>query len=374
VKHVLVLCEFATRSGGENSLLTLLPRLAADCRITVAAPADGPLVVALGELGIDHVCWDVRDTQGDRLPNQQVEQALLKLVSATGPDIVHANSLSMSRVLGRVRAQLPCASIGHLRDMLNLSNKALSDIACLDRVLAVSHATREWFIERGLPAERVVTVYNGVDLERFTPGIPDGSLAAELELPEESLLLGAIGQIVQRKGWSQLLTAVASCFSRHPGPQLVIVGDRWSGKQEAVEYEQQLLQQANRPPLANRVHWLGYRHDVAQLLPQFSVLVHAARQEPLGRVLLESAACGVPVIATECGGTREIFPAQSDGAVLVEVDNESQLAEAIGRLLSDPELRQQLGRAGRSNAESRFSADQAARILLENYQGLEIKA
>ena len=135
-------------------------------------------------------------------------------------------------------------------------------------------------------------------------------------------------------------------------------------------YEQQLRDQASRSPLAGRVHWLGYRDDVARLLPQFTLLVHAARQEPLGRVLLEAAACGVPVVATDVGGTREIFPSPADGALLVEADDSAGLASAIDRLLADSELQQQLGRGGRSTAERRFCVTRAADVLAEQYQQL----
>jgi glycosyltransferase involved in cell wall biosynthesis len=368
VKQILVLCEFATRSGGENSLLAVLPRLASDFQLAVAAPASGPLVTALGEQGIEHVCWDVQGPDGRRLDPLQLEESLLQLVTDRRPDILHANSLSMSRLAGRCGASLDCRTIGHLRDMLNLSGRAIGDIARLDRVLAVSDATGQWFIERGLPASRLVTVYNGVDLERFAPRPSDGSLAGELNIPAHAPLLGSIGQLVQRKGCHQLLGAVATTFASDPDPHLVILGDRWSIKQEAVLYEQQLRELASTPPLAGRVHWLGYRDDVARLLPQFTLLVHAARQEPLGRVLLEAAACGVPVVATDVGGTREIFPLQTDGALLVESDDSAELASAIDRLLADSELQQQLGRGSRVTAERRFCVTRAAAALAEQYQ------
>ena len=370
MKQVLVLCEFSTRSGGENSLLAVLPQLAADYQLTVASPAKGPLVEALNEKGIQHVRWDVRGQDGNRLSAPALEQSLRQLVREMKPDLLHANSLSMSRLAGRYSEFLDCATLGHLRDMLNLSATAIQEIARLDQVLAVSNATRNWFLERGLPESRLATVYNGVDLDLFQPTESDGSLAKELNISPGSPILGAIGQLVQRKGWHQLLEAVAVSFASHPDSQLVIIGDRWSRKEEAVLYEKQLRDQASRPPLAGRVHWLGYREDVARLLPQFTLLVHAARQEPLGRVLLEAAACGVAVVATDVGGTREIFPLQTDGALLVKKDDCAELASAMDRVLADSTLQQELGRGGRVNAEGRFCLPRAAAALAEQYQQL----
>ncbi len=370
MKQILVLCEFATRSGGENSLLAVLPRLASEFQLAVAAPASGPLVTALGELGIEHLCWDVRGQDGKRRSPLELEESLSQLVIQRRPDLLHANSLSMSRLVGRCQALLECPTVGHLRDMLNLSRTALRDIACLDRVLAVSDATRQWFIERELPAAHLFTVHNGVDLECFRPATPGARLTDELDIPADAPLLGAVGQLVQRKGWRQMLDAVATVFDSNPDPHLVIIGDRWSLKQEAVLYEEQLRRQASRLPLAGRVHWLGYREDVSHLLPQFTMLLHTSRQEPLGRVLLEAAASGIPVVATDVGGTAEIFPAETDGALLVNLDNHQQLANAIRRLLGDEELQQQLGRGGRLRAELCFSIPQAAEALASHYRQL----
>jgi glycosyltransferase involved in cell wall biosynthesis len=102
-------------------------------------------------------------------------------------------------------------------------------------------------------------------------------------------------------------------------------------------------------------------------MPECDLLVHAARQEPLGRVLLEAAACGLPVVATDVGGTREIFPTEQDGAVLVPVDDDAAMAEAICGLLSDDEQQQRLGTAGRRRAEVAFDIRRTAPMLVEQY-------
>jgi glycosyltransferase involved in cell wall biosynthesis len=367
MKRLLYLCEFATRSGGENSLLSLLPLLAERYDVSVAAPAGGALAAALEKLGIRHHNWQTRDANGQRRDEVQLREDVLELVQAAEPDLLHANSLSMSRLAGRYRQDLDCPVVAHLRDMLNLSATAIQDIARCDRVLAVSAATREWFVERGMPADKVVTVYNGVDLERFAPQARSARVSQLLGLPADTPLLAGVGQLVQRKGWLELLEAVQLARGQCPHAQLVIIGDRWSGKDEAVVYEQQLRQRTEQPDLRGHVHWLGYRDDLAELLPQFTMLVHAARQEPLGRVLLESAAAGLPVIATDVGGTREIFPSEQAGGLLVPLDDPGSMAVAICRLIEDPELRAELSRLARQNAVSRFSVAQACDAISQQY-------
>ena len=97
------------------------------------------------------------------------------------------------------------------------------------------------------------------------------------------------------------------------------------------------------------------------------MLVHPARQEPLGRVLLEAAACGVPIVATDVGGTREILGDDSPAGALVPVDHAEQMAAGIVALLREPTRRRQLRGLVRARAEQKFSRHDAAGALLSHY-------
>ena len=155
-----------------------------------------------------------------------------------------------------------------------------------------------------------------------------------------------------------------------PDVHWLVVGERTSKKVEARELEENLYRRAAERPLAGRVHFLKTRNDVSLLLPECSLLVHAARQEPLGRVLLEAAACGLPVVATDVGGTREVFPGEADGAVLVEPDNATALSDAVVILLGDKSRRRDLGAAGRRRAEAAFNVETAAARLIDVYHSV----
>jgi glycosyltransferase involved in cell wall biosynthesis len=119
--------------------------------------------------------------------------------------------------------------------------------------------------------------------------------------------------------------------------------------------------------LRGHVHFLGVRGDVERLLNEFTLLAHPARQEPLGRVLLEAAAAGVPVVATDVGGTREIFPPEAASACLVSTDDSGALAAAIGGLLMDDDRRAAMGHVARLRAEQAFDANRAAETLACHY-------
>jgi glycosyltransferase involved in cell wall biosynthesis len=243
----------------------------------------------------------------------------------------------------------------------------MADINCHRRVLAVSRATRDWHLKQGLDADRVHVMHNGVDLDRFRPRRPTGYVHEEMGLRRVAPLLATIGQIGVRKGMDLFCSAAQQVASRRPDAHFMVVGQRYSEKAEAVEFHQMLELSAKAQPLAGRFHFLGMRGDVEQLLNELTVLVHAARQEPLGRVLLEAAASGTPVVATRVGGTPEIFPDEAKAARVIPSEDVDALANAMHRLLDDERERTRMASAARRRAEEAFDVTNAAEALLEHY-------
>jgi glycosyltransferase involved in cell wall biosynthesis len=368
--EILLLCEYATLNGGERSMLATLDGLrAAGFSPTVMAPAQGPLADALLARHVELLPFECRTTAGTRRPQNQLRDELGQRMQRRPPALLHANSLAMGRLSGPVTADLGIPSLSHLRDIINLSGQAIADLNRHTRLLAVSHAVREFHVAAGLTAEKVHVVYNGVDLDEFRPRTPTGYLHGELGLPPESLLIGTIGQIGLRKGQDVLLHAAAAIADRLPQVHYLIVGRRHSEKEESRQFEQN-LHDLSSGPLAGRVHFLGIRHDVARLLSELAMLVHSARQEPLGRVLLEASAAGLAVVATDVGGTSEIFPPDRDAARLVPSGDATALGTAIVELVDDPALRNRLGAAARRYAETRFNIRNSVHALLPHYEWL----
>ena len=371
--RVLVLCEFASLNGGERSLLAAADGVRSHgFELLVAAPPTGPLADQLAERRIPLVPLRLHDSSGNRLPPAACRNRIRDAIAGCRTSLVHANSLAMSRLSGPVVRRMGLPGIGHLRDIIRLTPAAIADLNCHTRLLAVSHATRDWYIATGLNARKTHVLYNGVDLQRFQPRPATGRLHRELGLPAGAPIVGAIGQIGMRKGLHVLIDAARCIVQAVPGVHFVAVGKRYSKKQEAVEYEAALVRRTSAPPLKGRFHWLGVREDVPALLNEFTVLAHAARQEPLGRVLLEAAAAAVPIAATDVGGTREIFPEDLGAARLVPPNDPAALSQVIVELLRDPGLRARLGSCARRRAEQMFSVRRAAVLLAEHYrQGLD---
>ena len=368
---VLVLCEYASLNGGERSLLAVLDGLrAAGQRLHAAAPLDGPLAAALAQCGVAVHGLDLHDASGRRFALDVCRQRLRAVIETVQPDLVHANSLAMSRLSGPVVEELGLPSLGHLRDIINVPAAVIADLNRHTRLVAVSRATRDWYVAAGLAAERTHVLYNGVDLNGFRPRPPSGYLHRELGLPPQSPLIAFIGQIGMRKGLVTLMAAAREVAATASRVQFLVVGQRYSQKAEALEYERQVQLAAATGALCGRVHLLGVRTDVPRLLNEITLLAHPARQEPLGRVLLEAAAAGLAVVATDVGGTREIFPPAWDAAVLVPPDDSAALAAGMLQLLDDAPRRAAIGQAARARAEQAFDARQAAEGLAQHYREL----
>ena len=344
-------------------LATLEPLRAAGISPAILAPPQGPLADKLAARGMELIPFpssEAKRTQAQR------REDLTHILRRRRPALLHANSLAMGRLSGPVAAELGIPSISHLRDIVKLSAQAASDLNCHARLLAVSNAVRAFHLSGGLDAAKTHVLHNGIDLEQFRPRPPNGYLHGELGLPAETALLATIGQIGLRKGQDVLLKAANLLADRLPRMHYLIIGERHSEKAESRKYEQDL--HASAAWLAGRVHFLGRRDDIAELLNEVTLLVHPARQEPLGRVLLEAAAVGAAVVATRVGGTPEIFP--PDGARLVPPDNAESLSEAILELAEDSSLRERLAAAARRHAEERFEIHTAVAGLLDHYQAV----
>lgn len=350
--------EYGTLNGGEESILAMLREHLTEkggTRFTLlaAVPEEGPLSGRLRGLGVETIPMCLRDTQGGKLPVERINQELLRLVERVKPDLVHANSLSMGRMWGRVAAELEIPCTAHVRDIIKLSRKGIADLNQMTGLIAVSEATKSFHVAQGLEADKVEVIHNGVDLKRFAPRSRTGMLQEEFGIPESAFVIANIGQICLRKGQQLLAEGAVEVAEEFPEIHFLIVGERHSQKQESVEYEQGIREIFREAGIEERLVMTGYRSDVNVLLNEVDMLVHTAHQEPLGRVLLEGAAAGVPIVATDVGGTSEILR-DRESALLIQQGSKEDLVEAVRELRLQEGLRARLGQCAREQAEKKF--------------------
>lgn len=369
--RVLLICEYASLNGGENSMLSVLPLLKSDgMEFHVAAPDSGDLAEKLSRIGVPVL--PLRTWQGGkRVSRDELFTQIGSAVTQSKAEVMHSNSLSMSRLIGAAGGAFAPASIGHARDIMNLSSAAIRDVEQNDIVIAVSNATKKHLESLGIPDSKIVVVYNGIDEELFKPRSATKQIHAELKLPVDVRFVLIVGQLGMRKGVDDSLRAVEQIAADFPEVHVLVVGERHSQKAEAIEYERHLHVIASGATLAGRVHFLERRTDVNLLMNESEVLLHLAHQEPLGRVLLEAAASGCCVLASNVGGTSEIFPVDQFPKSLVSRSCPRQAADALRLLLADTARTKATALRMSEHIRTCFTSRQSAASIAEIYRTLK---
>jgi glycosyltransferase involved in cell wall biosynthesis len=282
-------------------------------------------------------------------------RALYRLMRRSRPDLVHTHT-SKAGILGRLAAWLagvprivhtPHGHVFHgyagrlrTRGFVHLEGWAAR---VTDRIVGLTDQEARDHLAHGIGRpEQFVTIPSGIDLAPFDKPHDGGhALRAALGLPAAARIVGAVGRLEPIKGHRHLVEAFAELAPRVPDLYLVLVGD---GECEAA-----LRARLEAAGLGARVRFLGWREDVATVLPALDVFAFPSLNEGMGRALVEAMAAGRPIVAARAGGIPEVL---ADGAagLLVPAGEGPALARAIERLLADPALGAQLGEAARRRA------------------------
>ena len=197
---------------------------------------------------------------------------------------------------------------------------------------------------------------SGVDPERFAPSAvtrDDG----EIRVLFASRLIG-------EKGIHELVEAMARVCEEHPGAVLWLAGEPYA--QNPTTLVERDLEKLARLP---NVRLLGHRDDMESMLGQVDIVALPSWREGTPKILLEAAACGLPIVATDIPGCRGVVEHEVNG-FLVPVKDSDALARAIGDLCGDAELRRSMGRRGREIILREFTSDIVVRRTLEVYDSL----
>ena len=167
--RVAVAFEYPSLNGGERSFLAVLGRLRDRFDLVALAPPDGPLGDELRRRGVPLFPMHGRG-----------KREYLAAYRDARPDLIHGNSLAVGRTLGRLADDLPCPTTAHLRDILNLSAAATRDLNRNRGLVAVSAATRDHHVARGLDPAITRVVHNGIDPAAFLPDRPPAEVRREV--------------------------------------------------------------------------------------------------------------------------------------------------------------------------------------------------
>jgi glycosyltransferase involved in cell wall biosynthesis len=346
--------------------------------IGVSAP--GPHVEALEAGGIRHVPL-VHATRSMALGHDvRAFDEIRRIFTDLQPDIVHTHNPKPG-IYGRIGARLARVPIvvNTVHGLYALPGDALAKrlvvyglerVAswCSDAELVQNAEDFETLVRLGVPREKLRLLGNGVDLDRFDPGrfapARRAKLRAEMGVADDEVVVGVVGRLVAEKGYRELFAAATMLRSSHPEVRLVVVGPDDPDKADAITR----AELADARTSAN-ITFLGSRGDVDQLYTAMDLYVLASWREGFPRSAMEAAAMGLPIVATDIRGCRQVVR-DGDNGLLVPARDAIAMAEAIGSLAADPARRSAMAKAARDRACREFDQQRVIDITLDTYERL----
>jgi glycosyltransferase involved in cell wall biosynthesis len=229
----------------------------------------------------------------------------------------------------------------------------------VDGFIAVAEGVKTELLETIMPIENKITVIcNGVDVKRYQRSVDKVAFRRTLGLNEHDRVIAVVGTFKRQKGHTYLIDAAASLIPEFPDLHILFIGDG--------ELREQLQAQVRALELEQHIHFLGSRHDVPDLLAASDYFVLPSLWEGLPMALIEAMASGLPIVATEVSGTRQVMIPGETGLVVLAGDTQ-QLKQAIHCLLVNPMRAQAMGAAARRHVEA-FSARKQAEEHVVLYQ------
>ncbi len=233
----------------------------------------------------------------------------------------------------------------------------------LDAGIAISAAIRQFAIEiEGAPGHKLSVVHYGMNTRWLSDASIEKArrqLRAELGLGDDALLLGMVCRLTEQKGIPYAMEALRRLRAGFPNAHLVIAGD---GEKAA-----ELKRLASSLGIADRLRWLGWRADAADVMAAFDVLLVPSLWEGFGLVLLEAMSRRLPVVASRVSAIPEIL-LDGETGLLFDARDVDGLTKALARLLSDRALRKHMGLLGAARLEEHFSAERMVEGVIAVYE------
>jgi glycosyltransferase involved in cell wall biosynthesis len=357
-----------------------LSALAAAGFRVVGASAPGEFVPALQARGVEHIPLAHATRAMSPAEDARALRELTRLFRRLRPAIVHTHNPKPG-LYGRIAAKVARvpAIVNTVHGIYALPTDPLlrrSAVYMLERVAALcsdaelvqNEEDMDVLRRLRVPARKLVLLGNGIDLQRFdpTPFDADARAAARTELGATEpgdVVVGTVARLVVEKGYRELFEAARRLRTSAPAARVAAIGFEETDKADALGPDDMAAAKADG------VHFLGARHDVDRLLAGMDVFVLASHREGYPRSAMEAAAMGLPIVATDIRGCRQVIEHGVTG-LLVRPRDPAALADAVARLVTDADLRASMGTAARERATRLFDQQRCIDTTLSVYRRL----
>lgn len=359
---VLYLLNFAGKAGTERYVETLVRYLNGDrIQAYFAYNEGGLLVERMQALGVP-----VRRIEMRRRFDLKAAKALAALCKEWDIDVIHCHYLREHYTALLAKGYHPGIRVVYTNHFVQ-ANDAVTRLSNRwmdrrqDQMIAVCNRGREQLIANGWSGDRIQVIFNGVDPAVWAGDRSQSTLRAELGLPEDRFVMLCASRFAHDKGHKYLIDALKRLREiSHVPFTMVLAGD--GPLLEPAKAQVEAL------GLTDCVRFIGFREDIKNLYKGSDLYVNASEHEALSFLIIEAMAAGLPVIATDMGGNRDIVNDEAGCGLLVEYDNPQSMAQAMKRLMEDKALLERCRENALKTIDGKFEIHKLARDTYQVYE------
>lgn len=372
-RNVLFLIRSWAFGGSHTIVLHLMQHLPKDRFNVICVPYD--TFTGLDELFISQVVKRGLTLAEERIPWKsrsnwfQAREAVSDLILKYSIDLIHTHDPHSNTMIGIGRAKWPCACVASaygwwdgplpLRRTVYQWIEREFALRRFDRVITVSEHMKARILKGPTKELQVRVIHTGIDSANLLEGGDGEKFRTRFGIPDTATVLGTISRVSVEKGHCYLLDALSDLRQAYPDAYLIICGDGPA--------RLDLEAQCKRLGLTDRVIFTGFIDSIADALAAMDIFVQpSVEQEGFPTSLVEAQLAGLPVVASDIGGTVETLRIGETGLMTRPRDPKS-LASAIGDLLSDADRRRDMGRAAHAWIQENFTLEDMIRQVSDTY-------
>ena len=356
--NILYVIDNIEYGGGERGFAQIIYGLNRNrYKVYVACKPEGEFREKLAEIGIHLRAMNM----GSKV-NPYAVLRLAKIIRKEGIHIIHSQgaradffakiaarmSKSKPRVVSTIQMPVEGFDVSPLRKNVYRFFDRLTEYY-VETFIVVSDFLKKTLIEgRGIPARRVVKIYNGIELGQYHPDAERGKLRNEWGISQDIPFIGAIGRMVWQKGFKYMIQAIPDIVRDVPDAKFLLVGNG--------PLKKELDDLAKNLKIKERVIFTGFRSDIKEIMSAIDLLIIPSLLEGFPMVTLEAMAMAKPIIATNIDGITEQITDGVNG-ILVSPKDPSALSRAVIRALNDSEFARTMGLSARKKVEQEFSVE-----------------